>query len=206
MLGHLRDYLARQPACFTLLRKLIEFNFPTQKHLIGKCLGNRVGLRVLDIGCGTGEFASVFAAHEYHGIDISPAYIAYAQGHHQATFSVMDATRLQFPDASFEFVLVMAILHHLPDHEALQALTEAARVLVPGGMLLVMEDARIPQLENRLVRLVQRYDKGEYMRSPDEYRRLMGEMFDARWETTFRNGGCVYYAFHGVKLPPTSFR
>jgi SAM-dependent methyltransferase len=44
-----------------------------------------------------------------------------------------DAAALPFPDASFDFVLGHAVLHHLPD--LVQAFAEFARVLTPGGTL-----------------------------------------------------------------------
>lgn len=58
-----------------------------------------------------------------------------------------DATRLPFRDGSFRSVLIRDVLHHLPEPRA--ALEEAARVLTPGGRLVLAE----PNAGNPLIRL-----------------------------------------------------
>jgi len=195
MLHTLRNYLADNPSSFSVLRKIIELNFPAQKRLIDATLGSREGKRVLDIGCGTGEFASCFDPGGYHGIDISEAYISYARSKHPGRFEVMDATRINYPDRSFDFILIMAMLHHLDDAAVAGVLGEAKRLLRSGGTVLVMEDARLPHLENLAVRLVQKFDKGDFIRPPQDYREFITPLFDIFSESSFRNGGCTYCAF-----------
>lgn len=196
MLHSLRNYLAEKPAYFSLLRKIIELNFPTQKRLIRTTLGSGAGKQVLDIGCGTGEFACCFDPRGYRGIDVSDVYIGYARRRHRGRhFEVMDATRIAYPDGTFDFILIMAMLHHLEDRDVASVLAEAKRLLKRGGTVLVMEDARLPELENMAVRLVQRFDKGEFIRPPHDYRRFIAPLFAIRSETAFRNGGCTYCSF-----------
>ncbi len=62
-------------------------------------------------------------------------------------FRLMDAHKLDFPDASFDFVFGVAILHHL---DFRVAMGEIARVLKPGGRLLFVE----PLILNPVARLV----------------------------------------------------
>lgn len=92
------------------------------------------GDHVLDAGCGTG-FAWDCAGDDYQilGIDLSAEMLAYHRGPHQW----MDVTKLQFPDASFDFLLCRSLLHHLPDPAA--GLAEMARVLKPGGRAAFLE-------------------------------------------------------------------
>jgi len=194
MLTATRNFLARHPGYFAVLRKIIELGFKRQKAIIKKSLGAAQGLKVLDIGCGTGEFFSCFDSAGYIGIDIFAAYIAYAQRKNQGNFQVMDATSIQFPDNSFDFILIMAILHHLDDNAAKKVVREAVRLLRPAGKILIMEDARIPRLENFLTRFIQRYDKGAYIRSPEDYRKIIDGFVRLEWEKEFRNGSCLYYA------------
>jgi SAM-dependent methyltransferase len=104
----------------------------------------RPGARLLEYGCGAGSAAFDLAAHgcDVLGIDISPAAIADARevaaerGATDATFMVMDAHRLDVPDASFDVVCGTAILHHL---DLAVALAEVARVLRPGGEAVFFE-------------------------------------------------------------------
>jgi len=106
----------------------------------------------------------------------------------------MDAKHIQFPDASFDFILMMAMRHHLDDDAAKQVLCEALRLLQSGGKMLVLEDAKIPELGNAIVRFIQKYDKGGFIREPQDYRKMVPESLMIQEKNQFRNGGCVYYS------------
>ena len=99
--------------------------------------------RVLEVGCGTGQHASLIAetGSSYTGIDISPAMIELARRQiSQAEFVVGDVSHLPFTDASFNAVWAVAVLHHVPSREKReQALREMARVLQPGGRLYLFD-------------------------------------------------------------------
>lgn len=196
MLHALRNYLAEKPLYFTIVRKIIELNFKKQKTLIRKVFGNISGKRILDIGCGTGEFSGCFQNAEYCGIDISPAYIAFAKKREKKDFRLMDAKKMDFPDGSFDGILIVGVLHHLSDNETKQVLQEARRILKKEGTLLIVEDAKIPHLETPLVRVVQYFDKGDYIRQPAMYKNLITPHFRIIREGEFRNGVCVYYYFY----------
>jgi ubiquinone/menaquinone biosynthesis C-methylase UbiE len=189
-----RNYFADKTAFFSILRKMIELNFLKQKAIICKAIIGESRLKVLDIGCGTGEFSDIFVNHEYTGIDISPNYITYAAKHEKGNFQVMDAKHIQFPDASFDFILIMAMLHHLDDNAARQVLWEALRLLKSDGKILVLEAAKIPELGNAIVRFIQNYDKGDFIREPQDYRKIVPESLVIQETKQFRNGGCVYYS------------
>ena len=73
------------------------------------------------------------------GIDISPRAIELAHRRGLPNTSVMDGTKLDFPDESFDLVIASDVLEHIDD-EAL-ALREWRRVLRPGGRLLVFVPA-----------------------------------------------------------------
>lgn len=194
MLKKLRNYFAKHPSYFIFLRKVIELNFSKQKNLIGGVFGNQDEKKILDIGCGTGEYSNSFKPKNYTGIDISSEYISHAKKTKKGNFLVMDATNLSFPDNSFDIILIAAILHHLEDEDVKKVLKEARRVLKRGGEILIMEDAKIKNLDNPIVRFVQRYDLGAKIRTPNEYRNMFSKYFVNLKEWEFINGGCTYYA------------
>jgi ubiquinone/menaquinone biosynthesis C-methylase UbiE len=100
-----------------------------------------VGGRVLDIGCGDGRAVALFAgqAVEYEGLDASTELINLARrdhADHLATFRVGSMLSLPYENESFDSVLILSSLHHMPSAaERRQALLEATRVLKPGGHL-----------------------------------------------------------------------
>lgn len=102
------------------------------------------GMRVLDAGCGTGNFSMKMAALgvTVEGIDLSEPMIGYAKEKAQASpyadqlhFQVGDLYTLPFADESFDAVLSMAAFEFI--HEDRRALDEFMRVVKPGGRVLI---------------------------------------------------------------------
>jgi ubiquinone/menaquinone biosynthesis C-methylase UbiE len=99
---------------------------------------------VLDMGCGTGRFTVPLArrAKTVSGLDMSPAMLATArkkladQGL-QADLREGDMADLPFDDASFDVVVSMLALMHVPRLDRQRVFFEVARVLRPGGRLLI---------------------------------------------------------------------
>ncbi len=102
---------------------------------------------LLDLGTGTGRMLSVLAdrAERCVGIDYSREMLAVARANLEAAgkrnWQVRhgDLYQLPFPGASFDVAVIHQVLHYLEDPA--EALAEAARVLRPGGRLLVADFA-----------------------------------------------------------------
>jgi ubiquinone/menaquinone biosynthesis C-methylase UbiE len=127
------------------------------------------GQRVLDVGCGTGYFATLLAQAvgpegSVVGIDPSPEMIRYASRRTgraiNCQFQVGAAEALEFPAEHFDVVVSSLVMHHLPEDLQVVALQEIRRVLRPGGNVLVAE-AQTPRngLGWRLIARVHRYDR-----------------------------------------------
>jgi ubiquinone/menaquinone biosynthesis C-methylase UbiE len=106
----------------------------------------RAGLRVLDVGCGTGDYLRIMAPSVAPGaavgIDLSATLIARAQQRAPAdeanvSFRVGDAYDLPFAEASFDRVVAAQVLLHLAD--PWRAVAEMRRVLAPAGLLSIGE-------------------------------------------------------------------
>jgi ubiquinone/menaquinone biosynthesis C-methylase UbiE len=105
----------------------------------------RAGLSVFDIGCGTGSHLSLYqkAGCKTFGIDLSPAMLNAARRKLTATAQAAliqgDASRMPFPDESFDLATATLTFHEMP--AALRALVvgEAKRVLKRDGRLLVTD-------------------------------------------------------------------
>jgi SAM-dependent methyltransferase len=95
-------------------------------------------VRVLDVGCGTGNLSSCLAQNpeivRISGLDISQAYIEHAihrNGDRRLDFQVGDACALPFRDASFDHSVSMLALQFVPGADL--AVREMCRVTRPGG-------------------------------------------------------------------------
>jgi ubiquinone/menaquinone biosynthesis C-methylase UbiE len=114
--------------------------------------GSALGNHVLDLGCGTGTLTLLMAQAGLRatGLDIDTAVLALAHrkaqvaGIQQVRFVQGSATVLPFSDGVFDGVATSLVLHHLTSKGKLEALTACARVLRPGGVL-VLADFAAPQ-------------------------------------------------------------
>ncbi len=103
---------------------------------------------VLDIGTGTGRLLEVLAPHVRAGVgvDASRAMLALARdrlarpGLGHCSVRQADMYRLPFADAAFDLAVLQMVLHYAEDPAG--AIAEAARVLRPGGELIVVDLAR----------------------------------------------------------------
>ena len=123
------------------------------------------GERVLVVGCGTGlDFEHVPPGVRLAAGDLTPAMVrrararAGALGLVDADVRVLDAHRLDVPDASFDAVVLHLLLAVVPDPVA--AIREASRVLAPGGRVVVLDkfvaDGERPSLVRRAANVVAR--------------------------------------------------
>jgi ubiquinone/menaquinone biosynthesis C-methylase UbiE len=115
---------------------------------IAAVAGNRP-FRVLDVGCGTGLFASRIKAAlpraEIWGVDLVAEMLAKGRPrwryHAGEIFPVQgDSERLPFVRGSFDFVTCANSFHHYPRQD--RAVIEMHRVLRPGGRLLLIDGYR----------------------------------------------------------------
>ncbi len=164
-----------KPAVSIILRNIIELNFHTQRKLITQYLLPLSAVdRVIDIGCGSGEFSALFPPAQYIGVDIDEASLVYAREKFKRKFLKADATQLPFPDGLFSHVLVVGVLHHMNDSDALRVLQEIRRVLAPEGRALIMEDTVSARL---LARMVHAVDQGKFIRTFEAWHGLIGGYF-----------------------------
>jgi phosphatidylethanolamine/phosphatidyl-N-methylethanolamine N-methyltransferase len=105
---------------------------------------NKIGGRVLEVGVGTGISLPLYSPNvRIFGTDISEAMLnkakqRVAEGRLKNIegLAVMDAEKLEFPDNSFDVVMAQYVVTAVPNPEV--ALDEFARVLRPGGELIIL--------------------------------------------------------------------
>lgn len=146
-------------ACENLLQRLLAY-LPEPRG------------RVLDVACGLGatsrSLGRRFGPENVTGVNISETQLERCRLHAPGTsFLLMDATRLELPDASFDHVVCVEAAFHFDTREAF--LRQALRVLKPGGWLLmsdILHDRWAERLNPLLV-------PANHLPGPEAYRRLL---------------------------------
>jgi ubiquinone/menaquinone biosynthesis C-methylase UbiE len=125
------------------------FRYRREKHILG-CLdrANFAGKKVLEIGLGQGADSEqiIRRGGKWSGLDLTKQSVARVKRRmelHNLPYddlkvgSVLD---IPYPDNSFDMVYSFGVLHHVPEIHRAQA--EIARILRPGGQLVMMMYAK----------------------------------------------------------------
>lgn len=142
---------AQQLGTPELFRRLDEEFYSWNRPLHGEKPFDRLfpygdyagGDKVLEIGCGLGTMLMNWArnGNDVTGVDLNPTSVTQTRRRFEllglnGDIRLMDATRLEFPDAQFDYVYSWGVLHHSPQLE--RSLAEMLRVLKPGGRFGLM--------------------------------------------------------------------
>jgi ubiquinone/menaquinone biosynthesis C-methylase UbiE len=137
-------------------------------------------LQLVDLGCGTGRFVD-FIKQKWPrlptlGVDLSEAYITYARRHLRrwswVNFIVANAEATPIPDNSCDAVTSIFMLHELPPKVRRIVIADAARILKPGGRLVLMDSLQrgdIPEYNPMLEWFPRRYHEPYYESYLDEH-------------------------------------
>ncbi|MGZ4032260.1 MAG: class I SAM-dependent methyltransferase [Tumebacillaceae bacterium] len=144
--------------------------------------------KLLDVATGAGHTLVTFAPHIAHGLgfDLTPEMLEQAkkladdQGISNVSFVQGDAENLPFADGEFEIVTARICAHHFPNLE--RAMAEMARVLKPGGVLLII-DNYAPE-EDEADQFINRIEK---WRDPSHVR----EWKLSEWQKFFADAGLL---------------
>lgn len=116
-----------------LQRQLIHFEIAIEDAVQAFAARLPDGARVLDAGAGEGQYAPLFNAHRYVGVDLA---IGDEEWNYASLDAVANLSALPFRDGAFDAALNIVTLEHLRDPAL--ALREIARTLRAGGEFLLV--------------------------------------------------------------------
>ena len=133
-------YDEQTAAAFKAVRELPRDGLSEWREAVGRHLRPSPGMTLVDIGAGTGAFASAFS--DWFDIDVvavEPSAAMRARIPRTSSIRVLegDATALPLSDGSADAAWLSLVIHHVPDIEA--AAHEIRRVLRPGAPVLMRQ-------------------------------------------------------------------
>ena len=152
--------------------------------------GSLQGLSLLDVGCGTGTTDQVLAprVRKLHGVDVSEEMLIKAQQNvPDAGFSWYDGEKLPFDDETFDVVVAICVLHHVPTSERFKVVSEMVRVSRREGVVAVFEHNPYNPLTRQAVNTCE-LDRDAVLLPPRETVELLKESADVEPE-------CRHYLF-----------
>jgi ubiquinone/menaquinone biosynthesis C-methylase UbiE len=118
------------------------FNVSLRRY-VARVAGPKEGMKVLEVGCGTGTNLELFAEAgcEVSGIDLSPSMMELAKQKlgDRADLRLGDAAKMPFEDNSFDLVLSFLTLHEMPPATRAPVLSEIVRVAGSDGKALFVD-------------------------------------------------------------------
>src|SRR5437764_11008412 len=120
--------------------------------------------RILDLGCGAAHVLHLLPLQcEYTGIDANARHIEAARISYgsRGTFLCGDfSLARQLQNKRFDLVVMLGLLHHLGDDEAVTALRLAGDLLAPGGRVFTLDPCRAPG-QHPIARFLINRDSGQ---------------------------------------------
>lgn len=149
--------------------------------LIGRAIGARdpAGLDYLDLACGDGSFTEsvldTWPALRMTALDLSPAYLGKARAtlgaFRQTRFVEAKAEATGLPNAAFDLITAVYLFHELPPKIRVEVAAEIARLLKPGGVLILVDTIQYGD-EPGFDTLLESFPRGFHEPYYDSYCRL----------------------------------
>ncbi len=189
-----------------LTAEAYEDCFKYSRHRLHKLLEEYLprdgtGLRLLDAGCGTGHHIADLRKRGYEvaGVDASKEMLEHARVNNPDSIILeADVDEIPLPDASFDIILSIEVLRHLP--RSAKTISEMSRLLKPGGFCLVtatpLLNLNAYALINKIAHSVKVGDLAQHKQSFHTSTRLRKE---------FSEAGFSSVDIHGVYLGPVNW-
>lgn len=178
--GRAAERLLRSPLLYDLVQ-WVAGDREFRRHLASHLDALPDGASLIDLGGGTGLPDRRWPAARYVCLDVDFAKLRrFRAGRPGRLAVVADAAVCPFEAERFDGVLCAKVVHHLRDDVLRAVLAESARILKPGGVLILVDAVLTPRTTSRIL---WRLDRGSFPRTASEIRLALRAAFSVMaWE------------------------
>lgn len=165
-----------------------------KKHVFKKYWISHPGMKILDIGCGPAQDRDLLGNDVFWtGLETSEQYVRSVKKSLRPSDSIYQgdvSALLELNLTDFDVVLLSGVLHHLDDNLASSLLFDCQGVLKPGGRIFTIDPVRVPEASKFETYLINS-DRGKFVRSNEEYDRLIPHTFSQKSVGIVKNVGLL---------------
>ncbi len=174
---YLSTVLLNNPFLFNLIRKVLAGNQENTKKFVYQNLITYKCKTVLDLGCGTGDFADACPTTiSYLGTDLNKKYIQFAKKrfkqHKNKKFIQEDILKSN-RNEKYDAVLLISLMHHFSDEEFKIILQGVKRIT---NKVVIIADI-IPNPPHMIQQIGAKLDRGKFIRPKEEKLKLLKKYF-----------------------------
>lgn len=164
-------------AAYLMIQKV--FGSDRLRRVCVDTLAPRPGERILDVGCGPAYILDYLPPVTYYGFDTEHRHIDYAKekygdkGHFYCEQFTEEHVNTLKP---FDGVLIMGLLHHLPDDACHNVINLVSRTLNAGGRVVTLDPCFV-EGQSAIAQFVASHDRGKFVRDEKGYHDLVGTHF-----------------------------
>lgn len=171
------ERLAQIPILWTIFEKI--FGADKQKeHIYRSAL--KTDKSLLDFGCSSGNTTGAFLDFDYTGIDIDDKAIYFAKrrwfGHKNIKFICADILKNSVNGQTFDYILFAGTGHHISPDLFNKIVSKLVVMLKPSGQIWFYDILMPGPKSHILTRLLATIDRGKYIRSYSEYRKIFSRL------------------------------
>jgi ubiquinone/menaquinone biosynthesis C-methylase UbiE len=180
MYKQIKDKIFDNPLIFDNIRRILLGGYSHMFSRVKKAVNYKQGDQILDIGCGTGKFSSIFQSG-YTGVDAAPNFIKYAKKiYPNHRWYLRKAQDLEFPDKIYDYVLMMNFFHFVKGADRKLVLRNCARLA--SKKVFIMEP--LPN-DRKITNFLYRQNRGHQIFGLEKLEREIGEEFEIEEKEVF---------------------